>query len=181
MRAWMASMSWATAAEQVRLLGVADQVLVEDELVAVGHQQVRRRRLDAQPDHVAIVLPQLGYQRREVGIARDQREGVDVGLAVGEVERVHDHPDVGRVLAAVAALRHVDQLDGPLVERPLVFGEAIPVGVGAADDDLALLEQALQDQLDLELLVLRFFHTAGDVLEVDEQRQLTFPVHALSS
>jgi len=66
------------------------------------------------------------------------------------------------------------------VERALVLGEAVPVGIGAADDDLALLEQALQDQLELELLVLRFLDSAGDVLEVDEHGQLAFAVHLAS-
>src|SRR5207245_8823084 len=93
------------------------------------------------------------------------------------VQGVPVHRDVRRRLAAVARLRDVDQLDGPLVERPLVLGEPVPVGIGSADDDLALLQQPLEDQLDLEGLVLGFLDAAGDVLEVDEQRQLSFPVH----
>jgi len=40
--------------------------------------------------------------------------------------------------------------------------------------------QALQDQLELELLVLRFLDPAGDVLEVDEHGQLAFSVHLFS-
>jgi hypothetical protein len=74
-------------------------------------------------------------------------------------------------------LGDVDELDGPLVKGPLVLGEAIPVGIGAPDDDLAFLEQPLQHQLYLELLVLRLLHAAGDVLEIDEQRQLPLSVH----
>jgi hypothetical protein len=34
-----------------------------------------------------------------------------------------------------------------------------------------------QNQLDLEGLVLGFLDPAGDVLEVDEQRQLSFSIH----
>jgi len=66
---------------------------------------------------------------------------------------------------------------GVLVEGALVLGEAVPVRVRPPDDDLAFFQQALEHQLDLEGLVLRLLHTAGDVLEVDEQRQLPFPVH----
>src|SRR5438552_2073759 len=51
-------------------------------------------------------------------------------------------------------------------------------GVDELGDGLGLLlEQALQDQLELELLVLRFLDSAGDVLEVDEHGQLPFSVH----
>jgi hypothetical protein len=46
--------------------------------------------------------------------------------------------------------------------------------VRALHHDLALLHQPFQDQLDLELLVLRFLDASDDVLEVDEHRQ--FPV-----
>src|SRR5262249_46345991 len=81
-------------------------------------------------------------------------------------------------LAAVARLGDVDELDGPFVERALVLGEAVPVGVSPPHDDLALLEESLQDQLELELLVLGFLHAAGDVLEVHEHRQLPFSVHS---
>src|SRR6185369_5040319 len=48
------------AAQEMRLLGVADEVLVEDELVAVADEQVGRRRLHPEPDDVAVVLAQLG-------------------------------------------------------------------------------------------------------------------------
>jgi len=46
-----------------------------------------------------------------------------VALAVGEVEGVDDHADVRRVLAAVAALGDVDQLDGVFVKGALVLHE----------------------------------------------------------
>src|SRR4051794_39953586 len=61
----------------------------------------------------------------------------------------------------------------------LVVRELVPVGVGALDDDFALLQQALQEKVDLELLVLRVHHTDGDVLEVDEQGYFAF-AHSLA-
>src|SRR6185312_629594 len=91
---------------------------------------------------------------------------------VGEVHGVDDHLDVGAVLARVELLRDVDQLDGGLVEGTLVVGVALPVGVGLLDDDLALLQQALEDQGDLELADLGVAHAEGDVLEVAEQGDL---------
>jgi hypothetical protein len=124
------------------------------------------------------VLPELRDQGGEVGVPRDEGEAVHVLLGVGQVHRVDHHPDVGRVLAAVAALGDVDQLDGVLVEGALVLRVPVPVRVGPLDHDLALLDQALQDQLDLELLVLRFLDPADDVLEVHEHRQLPVVTHA---
>jgi hypothetical protein len=59
----------------------------------------------------------------------------------------------------------------------LVLRELVPVAVGAFDDDLALLEQALEKNPDLEFLVFGFGDTNGDVLEVDEQRDFSFSVH----
>src|SRR5206468_7076525 len=81
------------------------------------------------------------------------------------------------VLAAVAALGDVDQLDGVLVEGALVLLVAAPVGVGSLHHDLALLHQPLGDQLDLESLVLRLLDAAHDVLEIDEHRQLPVIAH----
>ncbi len=54
----------------------------------------------------------------------------------------------------------------------LELAVALPVGVGALDDDLALLEQALEDEVDVELLALRVAHAERDVLEVAEERDL---------
>src|SRR4029079_3492402 len=60
----------------------------------------------------------------------------------------------------------------------LVLRVAVPVRVGPLDHDLALLDEPLAHQLDLELLVLRFLDPADDVLEVDEHRQLPVVTHA---
>jgi hypothetical protein len=87
------------------------EVVVVDELVAGVDQQVRGRALHAAADHPLVVLLELGDQRREVAVAGQQREDVDVLLGVAEVERVDHHVDVGAVLAAVPALRDVDHLD----------------------------------------------------------------------
>src|SRR5438309_1959043 len=66
------------------LLVGAHQVVVIDELVAIGDQEVGARVLDADADHRLGVLAQLGDQRRKVGIAAHDDEGVDVRLGVAE-------------------------------------------------------------------------------------------------
>src|SRR5437762_10729934 len=52
-----------------------------------------------------------------------------VVLRVGQVDRVDDEPDVGRVLAGDAAAGDLDQFDRRLVQRPGVHPEPAPVGV----------------------------------------------------
>ena len=47
-----------------------DEVLVEDELVAVLDEQVGGRVLDPEPDHVLVVLLELADEGREVRVAR---------------------------------------------------------------------------------------------------------------
>ena len=98
------------------LRGLANQVVVVDELVAVGDQQVGGGAFHAAAEHAAIVLLELRDQRREVAVARDQGEDVDVLLGIAQIHGVDDHADVGAVLAAHLALGYVDQFDSLGVE-----------------------------------------------------------------
>ena len=66
-------------------------------------------------------------------------------------------------------LRHLDQLDRRLVEGALVVRVAAPVGVGLLAEELALVEQALQHEVDVELAVVGVADADGDVLEIDEE------------
>ena len=151
-------------------LAFARQVVIEDEFVAVGNQQVRRGLLHAHADHLLVVLAQLGHQRRKVGIAADDHEGIDVRLGIAEVQRVHDQPDVGGILARLAHVRNFDQLEIGLVHGGLEFLVAFPVAIGFLDDDAALEQQAFQHGPDVELLVFGVPHTQRHVLEVAEKR-----------
>ena len=54
-------------------------------------------------------------------------------------------------------------------KRRCVVGVPAPVGVGLLDDDLALLDQPLEDAVDVELAVVGVAEADGEVLEVDEQ------------
>src|SRR5690348_4866478 len=62
------------------LLVRADEIVVIDELVAVSDEQIRARVLHADADHGFRVLAQLGNQGREVRVAADDDESVDVRL-----------------------------------------------------------------------------------------------------
>jgi hypothetical protein len=76
----------------------ANKIVVVDELVAVRDQQVGRRVLDAHADHRLVVLAQLRHERREIRIAADDDERVDVRFRVAKIERVDDHPDIAEFL-----------------------------------------------------------------------------------
>src|SRR6185312_15295914 len=88
-----------------------------------------------------------------------------------EVERVDVHPDVGGVLARLAHVRDLDQLEVGLVHRRLEALVALPVAVRLLDDDAALQQQPLQHLADVELLVLGVTDAERDVLEVAKQRE----------
>jgi len=92
-------------------------------------------------------------------------------LRVAEIHGVHDQPDVGAVLARHAAGRDLDQLDRRLVQRVHVLLVVMPVGIGPLDHDLALLQQTLQQQVDVEALV-GVAQTERDVVEVEEEGQV---------
>ena len=81
-------------------------------------------------------------------------------------------------LPVCAAARDLDQLDGRLVQRGGVAGEAAPVGVGLLGDDLALFDEPFEDARDVEA-VAAALEAEGQVLEVDEDGQGTFAVTAV--
>ena len=150
-------------------LGLAHDILVEEELVAVVDQQVARRILDAEPHDVLVVFLQLRHQRRKVAVAADDREDADVVLGVAEIHGVNYHADVGAVLAADRLARNLDQLYRDLVEDAAIVGVVLPIRVGLLDDELAPLEEATEDLLDREVLVPPLANTERDVLEIHEE------------
>src|SRR5688572_12536508 len=150
------------------LLVGAHQVVVVDEFVAVVDQQVGARVLYADADHRLRVLAQLRHQRRKIRISAHDDERVDVGLGVAKVEGVHHHADVGGVLARLAYVRNLDQLERCRVHGCLEFLVPLPVAVRLLDHDRALGEQPFEHLRHVELRVSRLFHAEGDVLEVAE-------------
>ena len=124
--------------------------------------------LDPAADHELVVLTQLRDQRREIGVAADDDERVHVLLGVAEVESIDDHADVGGVLAGLAHVRDLDQLEGGLVHRALVVLVTLPVAVGLLDDDVALEKQPLEHLADVERGDLHVTHAERDVFEVAE-------------
>ena len=164
-----------------RLVRLADQVVVIDEFVAGGDEQVRGGAFHTTADHPFLVLLELGDQRREVAVAGEQGEEVDVMFGIAQVQRVDHHVDIGAILAAGLALGDVDQLDALAVE--LAHGVAIvaPVAVGPLVDDASLFQQPLEDQLDLEGLGLHFADAEGQILEIDKDGDQGFVGHQGSS
>jgi hypothetical protein len=88
----------APALRDSALLLLPHQVVVKDELVAIRDQQVRGRILDADADHHLVVLAQLGHQRREIGVAADDHESLDMRFGIAKVECIDHHADVGEFL-----------------------------------------------------------------------------------
>src|SRR3546814_17308480 len=111
-------------------------------------------------------LAQLADQRREVRIAADDDEAVDVRLGVAEVEGIDDEADVGRVLARHAQMRDLDQLAGGLVHRRLELLVERPVAVGRLDHDVALQQQALEHPADDEGRVLGVIEAERHILKI---------------
>ena len=162
---------------EVRDAGSAGDVLVEDELVADLREQAARGLLHAHADDGLAKLLELGDERREVRVAGEDGKGVDVVLGEADLHRVHGKADVGRVLAGVGAVRDLYELDAQLVEGRDGVREALPVAVGALRGDAALVDEALEDELDVGeragLLVAATVAppgAQGEVLKVDEHR-----------
>ena len=118
--------------------------LEEDEPVAGGLER-RRRTAPAQAVDGLAGLAQPGREPGEVGVAGDDREGVEVA-GVEQVHRVDDQRGVGGVLAhGVGEL--LDRLDRVAVELVLPADEVLrrPVAVGALDRRDAVARELLED------------------------------------
>ena len=167
-------------AREVGHARAGDDVLVEDELVAVLGEQRARGLLHAHADHGLAELLELGDQGREVRVAGQDGKGVDVVAREAHLHRVDRQADVRRVLARVGAVGNLDQLDAQLVQGRDRVVEALPVTIGAFGDDAPLVDQALEDTLHVGtgagLLMAVALAPAGaqrQVLVVDEHRHRT--------
>ena len=160
------SRAFARIALGGRAAAFAHQVIVENEFVAVRHQQVGSRLLDAHADHLLGVFAQFRHQRRKVGIAADDDEGVDVGLGVAQVQGIDHQADVGRILAGLAHVRDFDQFEVRLMHGALETFITVPVAICLLDNNAALQQQAFEDGLDIEFFVICISHAERDVLEV---------------
>ena len=93
-----------------------------------------------------------------------------MALGVAEVQRIHHHADVGRVLAGLADVRDLDQFEGGLVQVALELLVAVEVAVGLLDDDVPFEQEAFEHFLDVERRVMGIVGAEGDVLQVEEHR-----------
>src|SRR3546814_8550936 len=93
---------------------------------------------------------------------------------LAEVEGIDDEADVGRVLAGLAQVRDLDELEGRLVHGRLEILVARPVAVGFLHHDVALQQQALEHPRDVEGGILRILHAEGNVLDVARSEAHTY-------
>ena len=93
-----------------------------------------------------------------------------MALGVTEVEGVHDHADVGGVLAGLADMGNLDELEGRLVQAALEILVAVEVAVSLLHDDVALEQETFEHLLNVEAGVVRIARAEGDVFEVEEHR-----------
>src|ERR1700722_5843619 len=91
---------------------------------------------------------------------------------VAQVERIHDHADVGGVLARLADVGYLDELKARLMHAGLDPPTALPVPVCLLDDDRALQQQPLEHPIDVELCIARIAHAERDVLKITEEREI---------
>src|SRR3990172_622193 len=155
----------------------ANQIVVVDKLVAIGDEQIRRGAFCTTADDSLVILLQLGDERRKIAVTGNQGEQVDVLLGIAEIKSIHDHANVGAVLAARLTLRNVDQFDA--VGMKLLYGILVvaPIAIGTFVDNSAFLQQPFQDQLNLKLPGLHISNTDDQVLEIYEYGDYRFFIH----
>ena len=143
------------------LVGLAENLGV-DELVAGGHEGLRRLALAETEDELPV-LAEPGRDAREVRVARDDAEAVQV-LRVEEVHGVDDHGAVRGVLARrVGEL--LDGLDGVLEELVLPGAQvgARPVPIDALDARDAVFRDLGEETLDDGGLGIVGVHEDGEL------------------
>ena len=104
-----------------------DQVGFADLAIADG--RVGRRGEVVGENHGAARMgPEADEHGREVGIARQDDELVEIGIVHQQVANVHDHADVGRVLQLRGERRAVDHLEPGAQEVMAHEREGVHVG-----------------------------------------------------
>ena len=101
----------------------------------------------------------------------------DVLFGIAEVERVNDHANIRRVLAGLANMGDLDELESSFVHGRLELLVAIPIAIRLLDDNAALEEKFLQHRLYVEACILGVPRSQRDVLEITEQREIAITVH----
>ncbi len=122
--------------------------------------------------HCLGVLPQFAHQRGKIRIARVDHEGIDMFFGVTEVERIDDHADISRVLAGLAPMRDLDQLEGRFMNRGPKSLVAISVSTRLLEDDRPINQEALKDRRYVERPIVCIRDTECDVLKIAKQGKL---------
>jgi hypothetical protein len=82
------------------LLGIVEQRLVADELVAVLLEDVAGEGLPTDHEDGLAEFPELVHEGDEVAVAADNGEGVDMVVGERHFERVQRQVDVGSIFVA---------------------------------------------------------------------------------
>ena len=94
------------------------------------------------------------HQRGKIGVLGDDHERVNVLFGVAEIKRINDHANICRVLAGLANMRDLNELESGFVHRGLELLVAIPIAIRLLDDNATLYEKSLQHRLYVEARIL---------------------------
>ena len=144
------------------------EVVVVDEFVAVVNEQIGSRLLHSDADDRLVVLAQLAHERREIRVAADDRESVDVTFRVTKIERVDHHADVGGILARLPDVRNLDHLESGFVQSALEGFVALKIAIRLFHHDVSLEQKTLEDFADVEGRELRVVRAEGDIFQIEE-------------
>ncbi len=93
-----------------------------------------------------------------------------MALRVAEIQGVHHHADVGRVLARLTEVRDLDEFERGIVQVALEFLVAGKVTIGLLHDDVAPQVEAFEYLLDGKCRIAGIAGTDRNILQVEIDR-----------
>ena len=156
---------------------LADQLLVEDELVGALSQVRRSGTPDADHDHLFALLADAVDQGDKIAVAGGQHEFGDIRVGIQRfhcvdaevhVDAVLDRAAGAAHLAIIVIGRHVHRLDAVGIQGAGDARITIPVGVGAGDNDAAEVFDPIHDHFEVWVGVQLVTDADVDVFEVDK-------------
>ena len=91
-------------------------------------------------------------------------------LGIAEIQGVHDHADVGGVLARLAHVGDLNEFKGGLVQIPLELLVAVEITISLLDDDMSFEQEAFEHLLNVEAGVMGITGSESNVLQIEEHR-----------
>jgi hypothetical protein len=169
------------------------EIVVEQELVTSGRQELGGRALHSYTNDLLVELSQLVNQWREIGVTgADHKRGHVLALK-GNFDGVYSHLDVGGVLSGgTHPLRDLDQLDMASSQGLAGVGEHRPIRICPTRNHTATLSKGVGDRLEIEFHATQRIPRADcQVFKVNEQcnafffhdcecsaKEVRFPLHS---